>query len=110
MNIHVTSYWYLRHTTPSSYPYTTLIRSEELVKLHVQALTAGAAVPREQGRDVKGGVVAVTPAKAAGQLAGDFQLTSGELTDRKSKRLKSSHLVISYAVLCYIKKIISMFH
>ena len=50
---------------------------EELVKLHVQALTAGAAVPREQERDVKGGVVAVTPAKAAGQLAGNFQLTSG---------------------------------
>lgn len=50
---------------------------EELVKLHVQALTAGVAVPREQARDVTGAVVAVTPAKAAGQLGGTFQLTAG---------------------------------
>jgi hypothetical protein len=50
---------------------------EELVKLHVQALTAGVPVPREQARDVKGAVAAVTPARAAGLLPGTFRLTSG---------------------------------
>ena len=49
---------------------------EELVKLHLQALTAGVPVPREQARDVKGAVAAVTPARAAGLLPGTFRLTS----------------------------------
>src|SRR5256885_10152298 len=31
-------------------------------------------------------------------------ITSGELVDRKSTRLNSSHLVISYAVFCLKKK------
>ncbi len=50
---------------------------EELVKLHLQALTAGVPVPRDQARDVKGAVAAVTPARAAGLLPGTFRLTSG---------------------------------
>jgi len=50
---------------------------EELVKLHLQALTAGVPVPRPQGREVKGEVTAETPARAAGQLPGKFQLSSG---------------------------------
>src|SRR5256885_4608278 len=33
-----------------------------------------------------------------------FYVTDGELTDRKSTRLNSSHLVISYAVFCLKKK------
>ena len=43
---------------------------EALVKLHLQALTAGVPVPREQRLDVKGAVSAVTPARAAGLLPG----------------------------------------
>ena len=50
---------------------------EALVKLHLQALTAGVPVPREQRLDVKGAVSAVTPARAAGLLPGTFRLTSG---------------------------------
>jgi hypothetical protein len=50
---------------------------EELVKLHLQALTAGVPVPRELGIDAKGTVAAVTPARASGLLPGTFQLTSG---------------------------------
>jgi hypothetical protein len=50
---------------------------EELVRLHLQALTAGAMPPPGQGRDVKGTVSATTPARAAGVLPGTFRLTSG---------------------------------
>ena len=50
---------------------------EELVKLHLQAVTAGVPVPRELGIDAKGTVAAVTPARASGLLPGTFQLTSG---------------------------------
>src|ERR1039457_7381657 len=35
---------------------------------------------------------------------GDPQLLMGQLVDRKSTRLNSSHLVISYAVFCLKKK------
>src|SRR5688500_13169951 len=41
---------------------------------------------------------------AAVQLARSRGVISGELTDRKSTRLNSSHLVISYAVFCLKKK------
>ena len=55
---------------------------EALVKLHLQALTAGVPVPREQRLDVKGAVSAVTPARAAGLLPGTFRLTSGATGSR----------------------------
>jgi hypothetical protein len=67
--------------------------AEELVKLHVQALTGGVAVPRDQGRDVKGAVVAVTPAKAAGQLGGTFQLTSGAAGSKFAMRFDNERYV-----------------
>lgn len=50
---------------------------EELVKLHVQGLTAGVAPPVGQAREVKGAVNAETPARAAGLLPGKFTLSSG---------------------------------
>jgi hypothetical protein len=55
---------------------------EELVKLHVQGLTAGVVPPPEHGRDVKGGVGATTPARAAGLLPGTFTLSSGPTASR----------------------------
>ena len=55
---------------------------EELVKLHLQALTAGVPVPREQARDVKGTVAAIAPARAAGLLPGTFRLSSGATSAR----------------------------
>ena len=57
--------------------YAQKMTPEALVKLHLQALTAGVPVPREQRLDVKGAVSAVTPARAAGLLPGTFRLTSG---------------------------------
>ena len=55
---------------------------EDLVKLHIQALTAGVAVPRDQARDVKGTVAAIAPARAAGLLPGTFRLSSGATNAR----------------------------
>src|SRR2546426_4911622 len=70
------------------FPYTTLFRS---------------------GPD--GRTVHITPAKwHAGMIADIFVKASGlsrsaiEREDRKSTRLNSSHLVISYAVFCLKKK------
>src|SRR5256885_14291979 len=40
----------------------------------------------------------------AGRASGSVQLLSVSKTDRKSTRLNSSHLVISYAVFCLKKK------
>src|SRR5256885_13275994 len=61
------------------FPYTTLFRSHDL----------------ELPADEKGGDV------VAGQ---DEQAACGHRRDRKSTRLNSSHLVISYAVFCLKKK------
>src|SRR2546426_2296006 len=65
------------------FPYTTLFRSQDLVG--VVELVAELLVELCQQRDGLAGI--------------------GELVqDRKSTRLNSSHLVISYAVFCLKKK------
>src|SRR2546426_4579551 len=68
------------------FPYTTLFRS--LTQL------AERRAPRRTGRQVlaNGGVAAVAALFSAWPI------------DRKSTRLNSSHLVISYAVFCLKKK------
>ena len=62
---------------------------EQLVTLHLQALTAGAARPADQSRDAKGTVAVTMPAKAAGQLAGTFQLASYRDGSRFSMKFDS---------------------
>src|SRR5947199_8019839 len=68
------------------FPYTTLFRS----------------LPSEGGRLAGGGAARVGGARA-GVI---FALTAGRClrADRKSTRLNSSHLGISYAVFCLKKK------
>src|SRR5256885_3884238 len=76
------------------FPYTTLFRSLEILaldgtpqlRLQVEELAAGIGVPSGCARDV----VALADVLAR--------------ADRKSTRLNSSHLVISYAVFCLKKK------
>src|SRR5256885_4375362 len=76
------------------FPYTTLFRSR---------------LPREQP-DRQCGRIAERLRKMPNQLREDVEhhRTSGERAmpspDRKSTRLNSSHLVISYAVFCLKKK------
>src|SRR5688500_19091058 len=82
--------------TPSStlFPYTTLFRSRrDLAGLRQNRFIAVAA-EAEAAAFVETEIARL-------RLAGD-QL----LEDRKSTRLNSSHLVISYAVFCLKKKII----
>src|SRR2546426_7368878 len=77
------------------FPYTTLFRSE-VVLLGVLALKA------EAGRRHLHERLAHVRRPACGRLA--LPLEPLEQRDRKSTRLNSSHLVISYAVFCLKKK------
>src|SRR3989454_7061063 len=73
------------------FPYTTLFRSESALAL--------------QGRPELGKVAVLVPHRVGPEVLGylsEQQLALGR--DRKSTRLNSSHLVISYAVFCLKKK------
>src|SRR5256885_12580691 len=80
------------------FPYTTLFRSAAPA-----ALQAGARLSRRQGTQLPERAPALwhglhpPPGKAG-------------LGDRKSTRLNSSHLVISYAVFCLKKKTTTFTH
>src|SRR5256885_3578741 len=81
------------------FPYTTLFRSH---------LTDGSAVPlieQIHARFPKLAILVLTSARAS-DVAGAVRKAGalGYLLDRKSTRLNSSHLVISYAVFCLKKK------
>src|SRR5438067_5475121 len=68
---------------PTLFPYTTLFRSAR-------------AAPRRRARK--------TDARSGGRTAGVRAGNPGGDTDRKSTRLNSSHVSISYAVFCLKKK------
>src|SRR5256885_12571310 len=85
------------------FPYTTLFRSElarePLVELDaslVELGSLGRAVVRADDRRVAPG--------RAGADVGLLEHGDVRDADRKSTRLNSSHLVISYAVFCLKKK------
>src|SRR3712207_7052998 len=81
------------------FPYTTLFRS---LTTDTPVLLAPAAQLQEVA-DPAGGdqVTDAFQARAIARLVGD-----GQLEDRKSTRLNSSHANISYAVFCLKKKTI----
>src|SRR5690349_23720806 len=82
------------------FPYTTLFRSDR----HV---VVGARGEDDGVRGAEGGVVAVDPQRELGVLAALVLLGDArraEDVDRKSTRLNSSHVEISYAVFCLKKK------
>src|SRR5256885_11807475 len=82
------------------FPYTTLFRSHcrfvEKLRYHPPAITRVAGVP----------VIQSTQLVRLEQLhrINVIDLSTGTDGDRKSTRLNSSHLVISYAVFCLKKK------
>src|SRR5439155_12615372 len=84
-----------RPATPTLFPYTTLFRSWGLA-----AGGGGAALPSSAGARARprGG----NGAAGEGDLG---QATAARSRDRKSTRLNSSHVAISYAVFCLKKKI-----
>src|SRR2546426_1407087 len=82
------------------FPYTTLFRS--ILLLDLPDLLAGSRVPRDQGAQVPAGARLVGGVQADERRPGE--VGDGTPLDRKSTRLNSSHLVISYAVFCLKKK------
>src|SRR5256885_11015917 len=83
------------------FPYTTLFRSTcSLDESPHRTLGRLDAAILMTARSVFGSVPTILALNS---------LLSGSVTDRKSTRLNSSHLVISYAVFCLKKKIITDF-
>src|SRR5256885_3375223 len=76
------------------FPYTTLFRSVEVDRV----------VPPSGNLWVGGQQFWLSPARAGQKATLRIDATSCHLRDRKSTRLNSSHLVISYAVFCLKKK------
>src|SRR2546426_6606842 len=77
------------------FPYTTLFRSREL-----QHGRHGVGARDREGGEQGGGAHLACSGRRIWTLA-SFRATT---IDRKSTRLNSSHLVISYAVFCLKKK------
>src|SRR2546426_5465990 len=77
------------------FPYTTLFRSVRLAEHHA----------REQERGIDGRELHILEplTRAHVEEVIEEAVVAGR-TDRKSTRLNSSHLVISYAVFCLKKK------
>src|SRR5256885_5239051 len=79
------------------FPYTTLFRSRRSARgRRPFCVPVGSAVPERLGR---------APARGSGPARWPGDRAGGDRgADRKSTRLNSSHLVISYAVFCLKKK------
>src|SRR5690606_42151575 len=89
---------------PPLFPYTTLFRSFFPVVLHRAGEDPLPAIERELEAYVAAGAGTMVLSAVTGEDGYDG---AGELTDedRKSTRLNSSHVKISYAVFCLKKKI-----
>src|SRR5256885_9916650 len=81
------------------FPYTTLFRSDEVHGQHDQGGWSQARYQRSVEKEVHDHL------KRTAEVAfRRFQRLPFDRLDRKSTRLNSSHLVISYAVFCLKKK------
>src|SRR5688500_19152252 len=88
-----------RPRSSAPFPYTTLFRSRG--RLLERALVFAQRLEGVQVRGHHRRVEITDPPVGAGRLLEHPQVAEG---DRKSTRLNSSHLVISYAVFCLKKK------
>src|SRR5256885_9684017 len=90
----------IRRTQRSTlFPYTTLFRSGGVVGLEA----AHRNLQQVVGRERAGGILH-RPPPARGAQCVHRERFDHVRRDRKSTRLNSSHLVISYAVFCLNKK------
>src|SRR5690349_24000851 len=98
-----------RPPRPTLFPYTTLFRSRlqfaasrgEGPEWPTRSRVGGASGEPAAGR--RSAVVAIAGLLRLGEAATD-ELDEDVLEDRKSTRLNSSHVEISYAVFCLKKK------
>src|SRR5688500_20022346 len=87
----------LRPPRSTLFPYTTLFRSvPTIVSPGLIDWPEVQKSLKKQGIELRGG--------GADEAPGVYKSLSAVLADRKSTRLNSSHLVISYAVFCLKKK------
>src|SRR5256885_6876508 len=86
------------------FPYTTLFRSELAVEVGLEPQDVPAVPGGGQGLVALFETAQRIPIVAAREELGP------DPADRKSTRLNSSHLVISYAVFCLKKKITHRHH
>src|SRR5256885_11155437 len=87
------------------FPYTTLFRSEAQLDMRRLAVLAPAVQDMRNLRVGKQRVVRAVRAVHGDDIG---QPAAGVITaDRKSTRLNSSHLVISYAVFCLKKTMLT---
>src|SRR5690606_41686475 len=84
-----------RPPPPALFPYTTLFRSR------VPARPDGGRAPTDRPRER---LPSVAPHPVAAIEPGSCQGLPSHPVDRKSTRLNSSHVKISYAVFCLKKK------
>src|SRR5438874_4635553 len=87
------------------FPYTTLFRSLVVVDGQVTTGPTGNSTLTAASLNMTGGTVTLVTAASKLVLAGNVTAASDTATDRKSTRLNSSHVEISYAVFCLKKKI-----
>src|SRR5256885_5250936 len=83
------------------FPYTTLFRSEVVAPL-VGGVDAAKARPERELDELRSPIL--LPGGAVEEARRGHQVALAATEDRKSTRLNSSHLVISYAVFCLKKK------
>src|SRR5256885_9994139 len=90
------------------FPYTTLFRSDSAATVYFIATGFGSIRGRRWARALIAGVSGAWAVLGVFVLAVLLSLrtspTPQTIVDRKSTRLNSSHLVISYAVFCLKKK------
>src|SRR5438067_12752648 len=97
-----TLFFFIARRPPRStlFPYTTLFRSAEAEATAALGLDEKGAVVVTAGQNWHVGVVGLVAAR----LKERFGRPATRPTDRKSTRLNSSHVSISYAVFCLKKK------
>src|SRR5256885_2759961 len=97
-----------RPPRPPLFPYPPLSRSAlataaAIATVAIAGMGAKPPAPLAPAQDQPISAGAWNPADSASDSAGGGDLAE-QPTDRKSTRLNSSHLVISYAVFCLKKK------